>query len=134
MSLTAIRAALEQAVESITPSIATAWENVEYRPIEGVPYQRVYIIYADPNNQEYGKNYQEIGMLSINLYYPSKTGANALEQRIELIRQKFARGATFTSGGISVVMNRTPAVGPSFSEDGRYMRNISARFYVNITT
>ena len=58
MSLTAIRAALEQAVESITQSIATAWENVEYKPIDGIQYQRVYIIYADPNNQEYGKNYQ----------------------------------------------------------------------------
>lgn len=132
MSLTAIRAALEQAVESITPALATAWENVEYKPIEGVPYQRVYIIYAEPNNQEYGKNHQEIGMLSINLYYPAKTGANALEQRIALIRDKFARGSSFTSGGITVVINRTPAVGPSLNEDGRYMRNVSARFYANI--
>jgi hypothetical protein len=132
VSIISIRAALEQAVDSIAPSIATAWENVEYKPIDGVPYQRVYIIYADPNNQEFGSNYQELGMLSINLYYPNKTGANALEQRIELIRQKFARGATFSSGGIDVIINRTPAVGPSFSEDGRYLRNVSARFYVNI--
>ena len=50
MSITAIRATLESALDGMTPALATAWENMPFTPITGIPYQRAYLMDADPDN------------------------------------------------------------------------------------
>lgn len=132
MSVIKIRAALEVAINSMSPSLSTAWENVPFTPIAGTAYQRAYLLFSDPNNQEYGSNYQEIGILQIDLNYPLMTGPSASDTRIELIRATFKRGNSFTNSGVIVTINRTPSVHPAYVAGDRYIRPVKIRFYANI--
>ena len=131
MSISAIRASLESAVNSIIPAIDTAWENVSYTPAPGVKYQRVSIVFAAPNNQEYGSSWQDIGILFINLYFPKQTGSGDTDARCELIRSKFARGTTFTSGGAAVTINGTPELTPAYNDGEYFVRTVRIPFYSN---
>ena len=132
MSIVKIRAALETALNSITPALETAWENVEFTPTTGTAYQRAYLIFADPNNQEYGPNYQELGYLQIDLNYPLMSGPNASDTRFELIRDTFKRGTSFIYGGVTVTINRTPSISPAYISGDRFIRPVKIRFYSNV--
>ena len=70
MSVVNIRQALESAVDTMTPAMETSWENVAFEPTLGIPYQAVYILFATPENNEYGSMHRELGFLQIDLYYP----------------------------------------------------------------
>jgi hypothetical protein len=50
MSLAQVRAALETALNSISPAIDTAWENAPYTPVDGTPYQQATLLRAQPDN------------------------------------------------------------------------------------
>lgn len=132
MSIENIRAALETALAGVTPAIDTAWENYPYTPVPNVPYQRVHIVFAQPNNEEYGSNWQEIGTMFVNLYYPQQTGPSVTDARITALRNTFARGTTLTSGGVAVTINATPEAGPSFNDGEYYVRPVRIRFYSNL--
>ena len=129
MSRTAVRAALEGALNSINPSIGCAWENAPYTPTHGTAYQAVFLMAAEPANIEIGSAYTERGYLQINLFYPLDTGPGAAEARAELIRSTFTRGASFTASGITVHIERTPEIGPARIEDDRYFLPVRIRFY-----
>jgi len=121
MSMTNIRAALENALNGMTPALQTAWENIKYVPSVGVPYQRCFILPANPDNQEFGSTYRDQGILQINLFYPEYAGSGAATARGELIRTTFYRGATFTYSTDSVNITRTPHIGSGFNDDDRYL-------------
>jgi hypothetical protein len=134
MSTVSIRAALETAVNGMTPALATAWENVQFRPPSmATPYQVVHVLFAEPDNTVYGNEHQELGILQIRLVYPMDAGSSAVMARAELIRDTFYRGQSFASGGITVIISRTPEIMPAMVEDGRYSVTVRVRFYANIT-
>lgn len=133
MSLVAIRAALEVALAAMSPSLATAWENVPYSPVIGTPYQRVFLLKAAPDNPEMGTFTRDQGILQISLAYPLDTGPNEAEARAELIRDTFYRGATFTASGVSVTVLNTPEVAPAIIEPDRYVVPVRIRFFANYT-
>lgn len=111
MSITNIRAALETALNAITPSLATVWQNMPYTPVKGTAYQEVYLMPATPANPTLGDGYyREQGILQINLMYPILTGAGTAEARAELIRTKFKRGASFTYSTDTVIIETTPEI------------------------
>ena len=129
MSLIKIRAALEGALNSMTPTLSTAWENVQFTPVDGTPYQQVTISPTRPDDQEIAsKNYQQGGIFQINLRYPLLNGpANAMN-RAELIRDKFKKGSSFTNGGVTVLCTRTPEIGTAAQVDGRYFLPVRVFF------
>lgn len=127
-----IRAALETALNNMTPALSTAWENVEFTPTNGTPYQRAYLIFGEPNNQEYGEHYQEMGLLQIDLCYPMLSGPAATDARFELIRATFKRGTSFTKNSTIVTINRTPHISPAYTDGDRFIRPVKIRFYANI--
>lgn len=131
MSVVKCRGALEVAVNAMSPALATAWENVAFKPVTGQPYQRVSILFAEPGNEEYGPNYQELGYMQITLFYPHETGAGAAMARAELIRQTFKRGASFVNAGLTVVVSRTPEVMPAYNDGERFAVPVKVRFYAN---
>lgn len=128
MSLAQVRAALETQLNSITPALATAWENAVYKPIAGTPYQQVSLLRAQPDNPEIGAAFSERGFLQANLFYPKEAGPGAAEARAELIRSAFPFRASFVSGGVTVNIIATPEVAPARAEDDRFLVPVRIRF------
>lgn len=133
MSQVAIRTALEAALQAMTPVIVTAWENVSFTPPSGTtPYQEAHVMFATPDNAVYGSAFQELGIFQVRLSYPLNQGPKPASVRAELLRTTFARGKSFTSDGITTIINRTPEVMPAMAEGGRYSVVVKIRFYANI--
>lgn len=134
MSAVSIRAALESALDAMSPALATAWENTPYTPVAGTDYQRVYLLLAEPASLEMHKRiHREQGFLQISLCYPLGIGPSAATARAELIRATFYAGRTFTSGGFTAVIDGTPEIAPAAIEDDRYVLPVRVRFYSHVT-
>ena len=134
MSLLAVRNALETALNAMSPSLATAWENSPYTPVSGTPYQRVYLLAAEPDNPEMGRHVVERGFLQVSLAYPLDDGPGAAMTRAELIRSTFYRGAALTASGITTQIERTPEIAPAQIEDDRYVVPVRVRFFAHHAT
>lgn len=135
MSITLIRAALETALNNITPTIACAWENTAFTPVVGTPYQRAVILLAQPANEEIGRTFNERGIFQVSLHFPPNTGPAAAYARADLIRSTFYRGATFTKDGITVQVVGAPAILPPLDDDqGRYVLPVSITFRASAQT
>lgn len=132
MSQADIKSALETALGTISPAIDTAYENTQYKPVIGAPYQDVNFTFSAPLNDEYGPNYQENGYMQVTLRYPQNVGTKDIDARIALIRDKFKRGASFTKNGITTVINRSLEVRPGFNDGDRFVKPVFIRFYANI--
>lgn len=134
MSLSSIRTALETALIGVVPSIETAWENKPYTPKAGTAYQQVFFMPAEPREPELGNHFRiEQGLLQVTLNYPLRAGPAAAMARAELLRATFYRGASFSSGGIVVVIEGTPWVGVA-RPDEFYELPVTIRWYANIST
>lgn len=134
MSQTKIRAALETALNAMTPALATAWENNTFTPpVATVPYQKAVILYSQPENPSFGDAfYREKGIFQVTLFYPLKQGTSAITARGELLRSIFKRGATFIKDDICVTIERTPEI-PSGTPDGdRWAMPVKIRFFSHI--
>lgn len=132
MSVVSIRAALETALNGMSPALSTEWENVAFAPVAGTPYQIVNVLFAEPENVEYGARHREVGYMQVKLMYPLQTGTATAAARAQLLRTTFERGNTFTSGGVTVMISRTPEIQPGTTEGDRYAINVIIRFYANI--
>lgn len=130
MSLTAIRKALESALDAISPPINTAWENTPPAFVgdPATPYQTATVLLAEPANIEIGPGYWEQGILAINLFYPKDGGPKPAHDRAELIRTAFPFAASLVSGGQVVNIIATPEVVPARIEDDRFMVPVRIRF------
>lgn len=134
MSLPSVRAALESALNDMSPPVQTTWQNMPYTPVNGTPYQKAFILTAEPGNAEYGSHYQERGIFQVTLMYPLMTGSAAAEARGELLRTTFARGNSFVSGDVTVMIERTPHIGHGMVDLDRWAVPIKIRFFANIST
>ena len=127
-----IRAALETALSGMSPTLDTAWENSDFTPVTGTAYQRVHILFTSPDNTQYGDTYQETGYMQVDLMYPSGAGTSAVNARAELLRSTFTRGNSFTSSGVTTIIQKTPEVMPGRAEEDRWAVSVVIRFYANI--
>lgn len=132
MSVVKIRAALETALNAMSPAVSTAWENHSFTPVTGTAYQRVNVLFASPENIEFGSRHREVGYMQVTLMYPLQIGTSTVAARAELLRTTFYRGASFTNGGVAVVIDQTPEVSPGGVEGDRYAIPVKVRFYANI--
>ena len=140
MSALLIRAALEVALAAMTPSLATAYENQNFTPVLGTPYQQVTLLLAEPDNSIIGREgtYRQDGFLQIDLKYPldgtpgATGGVSPATTRAELIRSIFYRGASFTASGVTVNIERTPEIMPARVEEDRWVVPARVRFYAFI--
>lgn len=95
----------------VTPNL-TALQNVNFLPVPGVPYQKVYLVPFKPDDQVQGAGfYQEVGLFQITLVYPNGVGTGAALARAELLRSLFKKGSTFVNGGVTVQVAETPELG-----------------------
>lgn len=136
MSIVLIRQALEKAVSNVSGGISSAqtrWENTDFTPTAGTPYQRVDILPAEPANPSMGDGFRrEQGLLQISLCFPQMAGAKAAADAAEILRVAFKRGNTFTQGSVSVIISRTPEISAGYTEQDRWVVVVRVRYYANI--
>jgi hypothetical protein len=133
VSVQAIRAALEQRLNAMSPALAAAWENATFTPQTDVPYQKVNLLRATPDNPMYGPAHVASGFLQITLMYPQSAGPAPAEARAELVRTTFPRGSSMTSGGITVTVQKTPEIGPGMPDGDRWALPVRIRYFANVT-
>jgi hypothetical protein len=126
MSLLLIRQALETALDAV-PGSQTGWENHNFDKPDG-PYRRVWLLPAEPINAEMSASYTEHGLLQVSLYYPLSDGTADATTEAEVIRSAFFRNATFTRGGLSVIVESTPYISPAMLDDNRYVVSVRIPF------
>lgn len=132
MSFDQVRAALETALEAVTPIIKLVHENEPYDPIIGTPYAEVELIPNQPDNSEIGPNFVEQGLMQVTLHYPNRAGPSALELQFKAIRDAFYRGRSLTAGGVTTTIQLTPALGPKISREG-YVRPVTISYAAQLT-
>lgn len=130
----AIRAALETALDGMSPSLSTAWENVAFNPpAPGAPYQNAFMILVEPENLTIGDGvHQESGLLQVNLVYPANAGTSPAALRAQLMRATFYRGASFVSGGVTTIVQRTPEIGNGKTDGDRWVLPVKIRFFAYV--
>ena len=132
MSILKIRAALETALNGMSPPVTTAWENLPFIPVSGTPYQAAHLMLAKPSNREFGARHQERGYLQVKLMYPQLAGTAAVAARAELLRTIFKRGNTFASGGVTTMVTETPEVTAGTVEGDRFAVAVKIPFTAEI--
>lgn len=133
MSMIKVRAALETAIDAMSPALATAWENVPYTPVPGTPYQSVHLKPTRPDFQEIGPNYTERGFVQISLFYPLEAGSGAATTRAGLIQTAFYTGRTMTSGGVNTMVSSPPEIGPAMVDGDRFMVPVTIYWRAQVT-
>ena len=125
--------AFEEAINAITPTIATAYENVSFTPTINVPYQELYDI---PSNNDHlfinSANYEALGVFQITLRYPSGKGTKDVSNRAELYVSSFPVGTKLTKDGVTVIVTDTPDVTHLGVNGDRYSVAVSINYKVYI--
>lgn len=133
MSLIKISAAFEKKLATIASNIDTAYENVTYTPVEGVPFQRVRILPAPPENPTIGgAYYREVGFFEVMLFYPLNKGRGTAHAKAEALKSHFSRGLSMTESGLVVKVMTTPTVGTAVQTDKHYVLPISINYYAEV--
>lgn len=133
MSDVIIRKALEIKLAAMSPALATAYENANFIPVTGTPYQQVNLLLAQPDNQTMGSQfYRAVGVFQISLCYPINTGANAAQARAELLKTHFKRGTSMVETGLTVIVTQTPSITSGMVVGDRYILPISIFYQCDI--
>lgn len=133
MSEVAIRAAFEQRLNAMSPSLSTAFENVPFSPASGTPYQRLTLLAADPENPSIGASlHRAIGIFQVSLFYPLNAGPAAAWARAELTRTTFPRALSMSGGGVTVHITNTPAIRLGTPEPDRYSVLVRIPYHASI--
>ena len=133
MALVEIRTALETKLNALTPTLATAWESVPFTPVVGTAYQQVNLMIADTLNPTLGGTHYRIkGFMQVLLCYPPNAGAKTASTRADLLVNHFKRGTSLTSGGITVIIDKTPSIAPALIDGVLYKIPVSIYFSADI--
>lgn len=141
MSLVAIRAALELALDGIAPPIRTVWQRDPFDATvfpADEPYQLAHILWNRPANNENSASWTEIGLFQVTLCYPAPgdsvpTGQALLESRADLLRHTFRRTASFSALGATVTIDKTAELLPAYAHQGRDCLPVRCPFYAHIS-
>jgi len=133
MALVEIRTALETKLNALTPALATAWESVPFTPVVGTAYQQVNLMIADTLNPTLGGTHYRIkGFMQVLLCYPPNAGAKTAATSADLLVNHFKRGTSLTSGGITVIIDKTPSIAPALIDGVLYKIPVSIYFSADI--
>ncbi len=126
MSSQLIQAALETRLATLTPALATAYENTVFTPVTGVPYQRINMLVNRPVDHALTMDVtEERGIFQVSLFYPQGTGRGAAQARAELIKALFKPPLALTNGAVKVELMKTVHVGGGMPDGDRWMVPVS---------
>ena len=134
MSYKIVRQLLEQRLASMAGVLATAWENVSYKPQVGVAYQRAFLLPGQTEQPTFGDSFRrEVGLLQVTLFYPENDGSGAAMAYAEQLRSHFARGTVLASGSVRVVVEATPSIGAANNDGGFYVLPVSVNYRADVS-
>lgn len=126
MSSQLIQAALETRLATLTPALATAYENTVFAPVTGVPYQRINMLVNRPVDHALTMDVtEERGIFQVSLFYPQGTGRGAAQARAELIKALFKPPLALINGAVKVELVKTVHVGGGMPDGDRWMVPVS---------
>lgn len=133
MSIKKIRDALEAQLATLAGSVPVAWENKQYVPKVGTAFLRARLLPAQTQNPSFGAVHnRETGILQVDVNMPSGYGSAAAANWAETIRNGFARGSSFTSAGVTVVILRQPSVAQALSAADWFVIPVSVSYQADI--
>ena len=134
MALDSIKIALETALKTAFPTTKIAWENVSTNPpTDGSLYFYVNLLPASTQNPTLGDGfYREAGIMQVTICAPIDKGSGKLYTKAEEIRTVFKKGYTFTSGGYTVNIGRTPSIGPGMRQEDRFVLPVRITYFSNV--
>jgi hypothetical protein len=132
VSQTAISNALETRLDALTPTLLTAWENVNFISTADA-YQSVTVLFAKPENPVFGDNFnRQRGMMIVELVYPLGSGRKDALARAELTKNWFPRGLSLTDDGVTTVIEETPEIAKGGVASDKYVIYVKIRFFANL--
>lgn len=136
-SLTKVKAALETRLKAMSTLLPTQWENTAFTPPNSGAWQSVNFLPAEPENPSIlgvagSEMYRENGFMQVTLSYPAQGGAGSALTKAEAIRDWFPRGGSYSFGGLTVVVRRTPRIGPAMVQGDRYVLPVSIPYFANV--
>lgn len=133
MSQVKIKSALHTAINAMSPALPTAWPNATFDPDNRVPWQKVNVVFARPEEPTAGCDfYREIGFLQVTLYYPLLQGDGPATSRAELIRRTFPKGSSIVKDDVTVQFNSVAQILEGMPTDEQYIVIVRVPFYANI--
>ena len=133
MSNTLILLALQKRLAAMAGVIATAGENIDYKPVVGTPYQEIALLPASPDNVTAGLvHHRKVGVFQIMLRYPQFQGSGAARRYADLLELHFRRATLLQESGLNVLVTHTPATGPAQKDGDRYCLPISVRYQADV--
>jgi hypothetical protein len=134
MSQISIRSALETQLNTLTPKIATQFENVAFTPVTGIPYQSAYLMMNTPEDTTVADSimYREKGIFQITLRYPLGKGTIAIMTQAEKIREAFKIGTLLSKDGRRIVCDKTPDIRVLPNEVDRFVVVVRVFFTADI--
>ena len=116
-----IRKTLESKLAALSPSIATAYENVAFTPVNNVPYQRVSILYNTPRDRTLNLDmYEEKGFLSVYLCFPADVGPAQAEARADALLMHFKPPLMLVDFGLQIRIEQAMQTKEGRMDEGRY--------------
>lgn len=121
MSILKIQAALEKRLASMSPALATAYENEAFEPTPGAPYQRAELIPNAPIDHALTLDVLELrGLFQVTLCYPLGEGRGAAQARAQAVADHFAPALDLSEPGWRISITKTPRIAAGMSLDDRW--------------
>lgn len=131
MTQSNIRRALEARLAALTPALATAYQNDQFAPVAGVPYQECFVIPVTSRTRGLGqKTALHSGIFQVNLCYPAASGTKALEARADALIAHFRPDSTVLEfeGVVVRFLGAGQKAAPVPGRPGLYVVPVSFRY------
>ena len=110
MAIIQIKRAAERKLIALSPSFPTAWESVTFNPPDGL-YQRVQFTIQAPDDPVLGTGFHRERMqMQVFVVGNANKGTSEVLERIELVRNHFAKGLVLDEDGIKIHVLTTPQI------------------------
>jgi tRNA/tmRNA/rRNA uracil-C5-methylase (TrmA/RlmC/RlmD family) len=110
MAIIQIKRAAERKLIELSPSFPTAWESVTFNPPDGL-YQRVQFTIQAPDDPVLGTGFHRERMqMQVFVVGNANKGTSEVLERIELVRNHFAKGLVLDEDGIKIHVLTTPQI------------------------
>ena len=120
MTLSQIKALLEQKLLAMPGVLPTAFENVPFAQPAG-PYQSCYHLINSPIDLGIeGTLTEERGILQITLRYPEGKGRQQADAMADQIKAHFKMPQIIPGAGFRIELNKTPSVTSGLPDEGRW--------------
>jgi hypothetical protein len=119
MAIVETKRACERRLQTLTPSVPTAYEGVTFTP-PNTMYQKVQFVISQPDDPVLGTGYyRERLQMQVFIVDETNKGTSGAIQRAELIRGLFPKGLTITEGAFRIYVLSTPQIAGSTQATNR---------------